>query len=203
MGWTVGEKPQNVLAMIRELLTWEAEGYKNVCLDLAMVSMKTIYAAVERTTTDGQRDVWAAVFAIDFRTSKEHGYKSTSFGYKDMDETMGPFERNCPERILNLLTPTNNLNANEWRASCRRNIELRKARSVSNGQHIKFDRPIRFSNGLEAQIFRVHTGGNRVRFEAIDDYGYHRFFTQISNYKKKVFKVLEEDEIPHPPMQRL
>lgn len=30
------------------------------------------------------------------------------FGYKDMSETMGPYNYDCPARILDLLTPTDN-----------------------------------------------------------------------------------------------
>jgi hypothetical protein len=36
-----------------------------------------------------------------------------------MDETCGPYEKKCPLSILNLLTPTDNEWANEWRKQCR------------------------------------------------------------------------------------
>lgn len=41
------------------------------------------------------------------------------FGYKDMDETMGPYCYDCPHTILDLLTPTTNETALEWRKKCR------------------------------------------------------------------------------------
>jgi hypothetical protein len=45
-----------------------------------------------------------------------------------MDETMGPVESRCPERILDLLTPTDSEYANEWRARCRAFHAASKAR---------------------------------------------------------------------------
>lgn len=42
-----------------------------------------------------------------------------NFGTKVMDETMHPLYYNCPRAILDLLTPTDNENANEWRSKCR------------------------------------------------------------------------------------
>lgn len=42
-----------------------------------------------------------------------------NFGYKAMSETAIPCYYDCPKGILNLLTPTDNEYANEWRAKCR------------------------------------------------------------------------------------
>ena len=42
-----------------------------------------------------------------------------NFGYKAMDETDGPYYYDCPKSILNLLTPTDNEYANQWRNECR------------------------------------------------------------------------------------
>jgi len=46
---------------------------------------------------------------------------------KDFHEAEGPFARECPASILNLLTPTNNKTANEWRKSCREALEWKTA----------------------------------------------------------------------------
>lgn len=43
-----------------------------------------------------------------------------NFAYKDMHETMGPFQYDCPQKILDLLTPTDNEFANKWREECRK-----------------------------------------------------------------------------------
>lgn len=44
-----------------------------------------------------------------------------------MDESMGPYEDNCPKRILELLTPTDNKNANDWRERCWKKINSKKS----------------------------------------------------------------------------
>jgi hypothetical protein len=47
------------------------------------------------------------------------------FGYKRIEEEMGPHECGCPTSILDLLSPTDNRDAQNWRAACRRNALVR------------------------------------------------------------------------------
>lgn len=109
------------------LCTWEnydANGKitsSGKVLKSAMVG-STYYAAVQ----NHKGDVWAAVFLTCGRTRHD----GTAWGYKDMDETMGPKEDKCPASILAILTPTDSKWANDWRERCRQNIakaaEIRK-----------------------------------------------------------------------------
>ena len=79
----------------------------------------TWYAAVHVITPDVD-----CVTALVFLT---RGSERSGFGYKDMTETMGPIEDRCPPRILDLLSPVEQLGqgeqaaewAKEWRARCR------------------------------------------------------------------------------------
>lgn len=48
-----------------------------------------------------------------------------NFSYKDMEETCGPYNYDCPESILKLLSPTTSEFALQWREKCR---EHRKKR---------------------------------------------------------------------------
>ena len=50
-----------------------------------------------------------------------------NFGYKDMDESMGPCERECPVSILKLLSARDDKWAIEWRAACRENAAKKSA----------------------------------------------------------------------------
>ncbi len=65
-----------------------------------------------------------------------------NFGYKDMDETCGPYQFDCPKTILDLLTPTDNECANEWRRKCNEKRESKKTAFGLNklpvGTKIKF-----------------------------------------------------------------
>ena len=127
MGWTTtnryGEPVKDFI--VKRVLTWSSDTKaKYTVLDTALVKMKTFYAAVERIDGEtGERMVWAAVILVDYGPWK---HDSNDFGWKDMDETCGPCESECPERILNLLTPTENQYANDWRARCRQTIARRK-----------------------------------------------------------------------------
>lgn len=68
---------------------------------------KEIYMAVRNNATN---EVHALVFLID--------EKNGEFGYKPMDETMLPYYYNASDKLLNLLTPTDDENALNWRKSC-------------------------------------------------------------------------------------
>ena len=65
------------------------------------------------------------VFGAVFLTStdiKDH----FNFSYKNMDESYGPCYYDCPKGILDLLTPTDNEYANNWRTKCREQLEKKK-----------------------------------------------------------------------------
>lgn len=126
MGWTYtnryGQPAKDFIQT--QVLTWSNSPHQYTVLDSAIVAMRTFYAAVERIDGDTkERTVWAAVILLDF--AKRDG---CDIGYKDMDESMGPCEDDCPERILKLLTPTESEYANDWRGRCWKKIEARKAR---------------------------------------------------------------------------
>jgi hypothetical protein len=56
-----------------------------------------------------------------------------------MDETMGPLEARCPERILDLLTPTDNEYANQWRHDCRHyHAKRKKTKTLKEGQVLQY-----------------------------------------------------------------
>lgn len=57
------------------------------------------------------------VFAVVFLTSVD-SKNYYNFSYKDMDETMCPYNFDCPIGILNALSKTDNEYALEWRKKC-------------------------------------------------------------------------------------
>ena len=100
-------------------------------LKSAMVG-STYYAAVRNK--DGK--VWAAIIQTCGRTK----WDGTIWGYKNMDETMGPCEDKCPASILALLSPTDNATANEWSERCRLNIA--KAAEIRRNGHKPLFTPV-------------------------------------------------------------
>ena len=122
-----------------ELYTNDGEKSKLEVIKSCMVG-STYYAAVKATNKiTGHEDVFAGICltAID---NKEY----YNFGYKDMDETCGPYKFDCPKSILDLLTPTENDCANEWRQACYDTIYAKKSPdSLTNlpvGSEIKYKR---------------------------------------------------------------
>ena len=88
----------------------------------------TYYAAVEQQRRDGgESAVFAFVCLTDYNPRDAEGFV---FGYKDMTEHMGPCESDCPEDILDLLTPTDRPYAIVWRARCRANAAARRSQAT-------------------------------------------------------------------------
>lgn len=110
-------------------------GHYNV-LKSAMVG-STYYAAVQimkkyigkdengksiyEDLPENERHIFAAIF-LTYTDMKDH----FNFGYKDMSESMGPYKYDCPKGILDLLPPTDNEYALEWRKKCYERIEAKK-----------------------------------------------------------------------------
>ena len=124
MGWTYMEKPMNIKKWLEDSLTWENETYSHKCLK-SYIKLKEGYAAVESINKiTGDREVWAIVYLFNYTRSKD-GF---NFGYKDMDESMGPYYYNCPASILDLLTEAKSNSAIEWRKKSREVLANKKPR---------------------------------------------------------------------------
>lgn len=103
------------------------------------------------------------VFAVVFLTStnmKDY----FNFSYKDMDESVGPYECDCPKSILDLLSQTDNEYANEWRKACyerHANKKKSKTNSISRlpvGSVIKVTMPCRTTFYKEGDIVTLTKG---------------------------------------------
>ena len=159
MGWTYTYKGSTpVKDFLASRVNCENEHARWLLLDIAIVKMRTAYMAVEiirRDKDSGQLDmatrkVVAFVFLLDYRTSES----SHDIGYKDMDESMGPCECECPERILQLLTPTSHEYALAWRGRCREIIAERKSFKLQKDMTIE-TKPISFKDGRTRSRFQV------------------------------------------------
>ncbi len=110
------------------------------------VVQRVYYAAVETTTPKtGAREVWASVCLVKYNPRASDGF---IFSYKDMEETMGPYYFACPAAILDLLSPTTNTYALNWRKTCREKAAADKAVRAKPlprpGQIIVFEVPVAF-----------------------------------------------------------
>jgi hypothetical protein len=135
--------------------TYERDTHRLTVLASAMVG-STYYAACERIEANADRLVFAVICLTRTSTGARDG---CTFGYKDMDETVGPYESDCPAAILDELTETQYEYALAWRERCRANLTLRKLERAKPtpkpGQTIVFDEPLRFNDGHERDRFTV------------------------------------------------
>ena len=86
----------------------------------------TYYAAVKKTkfATETEPEN-IRVFAAIVLTSVNNK-KWFNFSYKDMDESVGPYQYSCPKSILDLLSPTDYEYAKKWRKHCYEVLEHKK-----------------------------------------------------------------------------
>lgn len=110
------------------------------------------YAAVESYDASGPRSVFAVVCLTRWNPKARDGH---IFAYKDMDESCGPHESQCPARILDLLTEPANDYAREWRARCRARLRLTSRKLPKTGDRLIFPEPVRFTDGYEGREFEI------------------------------------------------
>ena len=141
--------------------TYERPERRVRVLRSSLVKMRTYYAAAEIVPTEGVREVTAIVCLVRYNPRDAEGY---IFGYKDMDETMGPCESECPTAILDLLTPTDGEHAVTWRARCRAAAAKRASiPKLRDGDLVVFTEPIRFTDGSEHRRMKVVVDQHRSR----------------------------------------
>lgn len=110
------------------------------------------YAAIESYDAQSSKSVFAVVCLTRWNPKARDGY---IFAYKDMDESCGPHESQCPARILDLLTEPVNDYAREWRARCQSRLLLTGRKQPQSGDRLIFPEPVRFSDGYEGREFEV------------------------------------------------
>lgn len=85
-------------------------------------------------------DIIAIVVLI--RRSKKNGINEILI--KDMEESQGPFYYDCPVKLLNMLTVTENIGSINWRNNCKQyHIEkkqlMHKVKALKNGDKLSDD----------------------------------------------------------------
>ena len=142
-----------------------------------------VYYAAAQVMTDGiGGEVFAVVCLVRWNPRSADGHQ---FGYKDMDESMGPCEADCPARVLDLLTPTDRDHAIEWRARCRANL-VQRARKLADGDRIRLPDPMTFTDGHVAQEFLVCKRGRRTFLRDPETGGFYR----ISRFMQRPWTIV-------------
>ena len=111
------------------------------------------YAAVQPFDTSGTPgETFAVVCLVKWNPKARN---SEHFGYKDLDEGMGPCEARCPASILSLLGKPRNDHAAEWRKRCWAWNSLARRPRPRPGDTLILSEPITFTDGYEGARFSV------------------------------------------------
>lgn len=152
-------------AYLDHQFTYTREDLTSRVLVSALVRLRTYYAAVEHVRpSTGVREVWAAVCLVQHNPRDREGF---IFGYKDMEESMGPCEDRCPAAVLDALTATENAHALAWRARCRARLAERRRQNAKPtprpGDTLVLQEPLLFRNGRRLARFQaVRTPGRKA-----------------------------------------
>lgn len=127
----------------------------------ALVRMRTYYAACRWTNKKtGRVKTFAIVALVNYNPRDKEGL---TLGWKEMDESMGPCEAECPLAILDLLDPPDeDSHAKDWRERVRAYHAKRKARPKP-GDIVVFKEALTFTDGSSGRRFRCERVGHRRR----------------------------------------
>lgn len=136
MGWTVNYNPtefKNGKIDKKAQMTKELEHYGSTKVLACAMKGNVYYAAC--ASVRKPEEVWAIVCLIRSST------KNYEFAYKDIEETMGPADCECPKSIIDMLTPTDSEYANAWREKClqKRENGAKRLASLPIGTIIEFN----------------------------------------------------------------
>lgn len=162
-----------------------SHGYR--VLESACPGNRVYYAALQRFDDGAPGEVTAVVCLVRWNPRAKDGFV---FAYKDMSESMGPHEADCPLRVLERLTSTNDPVSLDWRRRCFATIR-RRSRKLPDGALIRFSEPIAFSDSTRHELMRVRRQGTRIILTSSDGNGRYR----VSNLLDRKFEIVRERKV--------
>lgn len=133
---------------------WDPEGKRQRVL-AAAASGSVVYCAVEQIET-------GHVFPVAVQTWR-HPRAEQNFTYKEATESQGPNEIQCPQKILDMLSPLDEMYepgsnahtwAKQWRDDCIAfNQRMQSQPKIKPGDAIKLSRKVEFQNGIIEDVF--------------------------------------------------
>jgi len=170
MGWTYTRREPHQKHI--DFFRTEFDGPHHQLLDISG-TLGTLYGAMRVSRPEQEPFVIGLVVLTNWR----HGDRLYNFGWKDMSEEMGPCEARAPRRILDLLTPLDEMerrgiftdgSARNWRTRCEENLARRSRLRLKKGMIIRTPHLIRFTDGQEHDTFEI-TEPRRLRATATYD----------------------------------
>jgi hypothetical protein len=164
MGWTFipGSRRSSVIEELVQHQNWEREDGSKVlrkCLTKCYKGSSfkgTLYAVFEDTVTapDGTPDLLASHRWI-FVAMMQYSKRDEGWGYKDMDESMGPCESKCPLSYFEMVPCPDNTSARRWRERCRWDREVVALKTSLNkklrkGEVLRQDAQLQYNEAVRA-----------------------------------------------------
>ena len=176
---------------------WEDESRKVEVLKSSMVG-STYYAAVRSFNKENGFECVTAAVCLTSTNNKDY----YNFAYKDMDESMGPYKYDCPKGILDLLSPTENEYALEWRKQCYENLKAKRNPNSFNklpvGTIIKVVMPFDtkyFKEGQEVRLRkRTKWGSNRTEWITMNGVAC-RFTAGLMKQLQENYEIISKGEM--------
>jgi hypothetical protein len=185
MGWTfMPSHGRDAVEIIRAQLEWENDTFTDKVIDHAVVGT-TVYLLVGRTP----KGVWkpSATYVNDVDSSlrwiavvlTRKARDAYDFGYKELEQSMGPVEAGCPKRIIAAASPLRHPDpavegnyAARWRQKCldQATARTRRKAELVHGVTIRLSCILDFTDGYKGDRFIVEIvkrhGRNCICFRA-------------------------------------
>lgn len=176
MGWTYSTQWPTRKAVIDHLLEPWMDGTRAIA-HAAKRFARTLYVVWEKP--DGTRFIGVYLVNAD----KQGG---PTGGYKDMSESMGPTESECPVEFFDLVEDPGH-DATAWRARCRANAEAHRTKLLA-GTTVRFAAPLSFGDGVREDTFIVQRKGRSTRFHRTQD----GVWCQITRWQRREYVIVAQ-----------
>lgn len=165
MGWTYfASNGRDTITLLKNEINEDGTFAKWEWLDHATKG-NVVYAVVKKTPKAENNDTTyvhdadgSFRFILVLLTSRK-GEAGYDFGYKDITEAMGPVDKDCPKRLLQLASPLRDDyqgHARAWRQSCRdkrKDDATSKSKRPKPGDTFRTLRPVNFRDGTSHSEF--------------------------------------------------
>jgi len=177
------------IAEVEKHLVWGSSDTDNHCKHTILKSSlvgTTVYSAIEHIDSEGVRRVFATIFLTSINTKDYY-----NFFYKDMDESVGPCECDCPKVILNMLTPTDHEYAISWRDRCVEKAKNRKLdKKVVDGlSKLPLNSKIKITSGSNMGVILSKCWANKLKNPSWVDWA-NRTRYIVSYIKKYGYEIV-------------
>lgn len=141
--WTYCDRPDSIPAFVNHLLRDDAASTRRRVLDME-IQNDVAYAAVSEDVP--VKRVYATIVML--------APSDMDFGYLITSEAANPPAITCPQRIIDLLSATENPDALTWRSRCRE-WDFNRQQVIRPGMRVRFATPVEFTDKSRHQVFEA------------------------------------------------